>query len=31
VDLAAAWRRIGTPDGTYQGPSLFGAVVWRVN
>ena len=31
VELSAAWRRTETPDGSSQGPSLFGALVWRVD
>jgi hypothetical protein len=30
ADVCLAWRRIETPEGPYQGPSVFGAVVWRV-
>ena len=29
IDLGATWRRTGTPDGTYSGPSASANVVWR--
>ncbi len=31
VDLGASWRRTGTPDGVYTGPSASAAITWRLD